>query len=532
MAPTAMGESSSRLNKSGRVRLKQWAPKVKSGCITCRIRRIKCDETKPSCTRCTSTGRNCDGYGDLALKQMIKPPHLLQMSSAWEQVSGNTIEIENFAFFRSVTTTDLAGFFDIGFWTGKLLQLAHQYPALWHAMTALACVHHDFVTDRTPSTVARVGDTPNMGFALVQFNKSIQSLRELLSRPSVTRLDKVVALSTCLLFTCMASLQGRQWQAFVHINSGLKMFHHWDLGVRKSKRLDHDREVDLLLVAFTQLDTQARPYLPNQRNNFQWTDSQIVLSSAKEPFRSLLDAYLSLEVHFNSLMRLMMSKEFANPARVAENLVKKQKCADDFEQWDVRLSGFVSSAAPSETDDRALDLLYIRRIFAHVFLSLDFTKGELCHDDFFEDYKRMLNLATKLLDDLNSTPQASKNTSHPNFCLSTTVAEPLFLIATRCREPTVRRNALRLLQRYPRREGICEGMVAAKIAETMIDIEEKGCHGGQADSCTTGQWVCGVHRVAIVNFILVAEKQIKIQIQTVEDLMLGRAERVLVTSYW
>ena len=27
-----------------------------------RIRHIKCDETKPSCLKCTSTGRVCDGY--------------------------------------------------------------------------------------------------------------------------------------------------------------------------------------------------------------------------------------------------------------------------------------------------------------------------------------------------------------------------------------------------------------------------------------------------------------------------------------
>ncbi|KAI1384916.1 uncharacterized protein F4822DRAFT_416684 [Hypoxylon trugodes] len=41
-------------------------PKVRTGCITCRIRRVKCDETKPSCTRCESTGRKCDGYGGAA----------------------------------------------------------------------------------------------------------------------------------------------------------------------------------------------------------------------------------------------------------------------------------------------------------------------------------------------------------------------------------------------------------------------------------------------------------------------------------
>lgn len=28
----------------------------------CRIRKVKCDETKPDCNKCTSTGRKCDGY--------------------------------------------------------------------------------------------------------------------------------------------------------------------------------------------------------------------------------------------------------------------------------------------------------------------------------------------------------------------------------------------------------------------------------------------------------------------------------------
>ncbi|KAL2807765.1 hypothetical protein BJX63DRAFT_60948 [Aspergillus granulosus] len=36
--------------------------KVRTGCITCKIRRVKCDEGKPSCSRCVSTGRKCDGY--------------------------------------------------------------------------------------------------------------------------------------------------------------------------------------------------------------------------------------------------------------------------------------------------------------------------------------------------------------------------------------------------------------------------------------------------------------------------------------
>ncbi|KAB8073596.1 hypothetical protein BDV29DRAFT_175216 [Aspergillus leporis] len=41
----------------------RWTPKVKPGCITCKIRKVKCDdEQKPYCRRCVSTGRKCDEY--------------------------------------------------------------------------------------------------------------------------------------------------------------------------------------------------------------------------------------------------------------------------------------------------------------------------------------------------------------------------------------------------------------------------------------------------------------------------------------
>jgi hypothetical protein len=39
------------------------APKkrTKTGCQTCRNRRIKCDETKPACNNCTRGKRVCEG---------------------------------------------------------------------------------------------------------------------------------------------------------------------------------------------------------------------------------------------------------------------------------------------------------------------------------------------------------------------------------------------------------------------------------------------------------------------------------------
>jgi hypothetical protein len=34
------------------------------GCMNCRTRRIKCDETQPNCRKCVASGRTCLGYRD------------------------------------------------------------------------------------------------------------------------------------------------------------------------------------------------------------------------------------------------------------------------------------------------------------------------------------------------------------------------------------------------------------------------------------------------------------------------------------
>ncbi|KAJ3497064.1 hypothetical protein NLG97_g2185 [Lecanicillium saksenae] len=44
-------------------RQKRWAVKTRTGCFTCRNRRVKCDETKPNYRRCAILGRACPGYG-------------------------------------------------------------------------------------------------------------------------------------------------------------------------------------------------------------------------------------------------------------------------------------------------------------------------------------------------------------------------------------------------------------------------------------------------------------------------------------
>ncbi|KAH8909252.1 hypothetical protein BR93DRAFT_926396 [Coniochaeta sp. PMI_546] len=64
-------------------------PKVRTGCINCKQRHLKCDEKKPNCTRCKDYGVHCQGYaasnvaarGDRCLPKRFQRPLLPRPAS-------------------------------------------------------------------------------------------------------------------------------------------------------------------------------------------------------------------------------------------------------------------------------------------------------------------------------------------------------------------------------------------------------------------------------------------------------------------
>lgn len=48
----------------------------KTGCLTCRTRRIKCDERKPGCERCENANFECAGYAEKRGLEFRKPSQI------------------------------------------------------------------------------------------------------------------------------------------------------------------------------------------------------------------------------------------------------------------------------------------------------------------------------------------------------------------------------------------------------------------------------------------------------------------------
>lgn len=164
-------------NNSTNRRKKRFHSKTTTGCSTCRARRVKCDETKPSCIRCLRTGRSCPGYNiQITWAQPVKSssdrnssPSIIPSKLTTYQSSD---EARNLAFFikRSAPMVSMAsGGSDL--WTVILPQVSWTYPELREMVYAFSCLDQHFMSSATTNAIKG-----RMRFALQHYNKAISGL--------------------------------------------------------------------------------------------------------------------------------------------------------------------------------------------------------------------------------------------------------------------------------------------------------------------------------------------------------------------
>jgi hypothetical protein len=209
-------------SKKPRKATKAHRRKVRTGCRTCKVRRLKCDETRPACLRCTKTGRLCDGYGPLAI------------ASLPFDIQGTDEEKRSYHFFRLQTATAILGQQDASYWTSSLLQLAYAQPAIKHVLIAMASIHEalqstDWYLNANDNDRGRALRM----FSWKQYNEAIQNI---LKDTAVNKMPLEILIIMCILFNQYDNFQCDYAAAFMHIQSGLKLIRQWSL---KNERSSH-----------------------------------------------------------------------------------------------------------------------------------------------------------------------------------------------------------------------------------------------------------------------------------------------------
>ncbi|KAJ4211070.1 hypothetical protein NW759_012825 [Fusarium solani] len=228
-------------------RKRAFHPRKRTGCITCKIRRVRCDEQKPSCNRCLSTGRKCDGYTDNSTELPSAPTstHLsfsetqiprrnatIPMSLGLPLPRRNDQELRSYRFFLDVTASEFAGVFDADFWLTDIPRTCHSDPAIWHAVVSLGAAHQGYLASRGSARA-----DPTSPFAVFQYNQAVKHLIHLPSSRTVPE-ERWRALIASVLFTYLCSIQGLHSQSGVHLSAAKSLLRELQNFNSRQSKLD------------------------------------------------------------------------------------------------------------------------------------------------------------------------------------------------------------------------------------------------------------------------------------------------------
>lgn len=196
-------------------RTRESTSRVRTGCTTCKARRVKCDEATPQCRRCAVGGRKCE----YSIARTTPTRNLITIYLPPTQLPPVLfVNDRGLEFFQRNLSSMLDGQLnsDSGFWSKLVLQLSHSEPSIRHAVSAVSFCYRD-VELSLHDPAGYVNANPE---AQLEWNKAIKSLSV---RIQVNPNSSLVPLVCCLLFTCFEFLKGNTESSMLHIQNGFKI---------------------------------------------------------------------------------------------------------------------------------------------------------------------------------------------------------------------------------------------------------------------------------------------------------------------
>ncbi|KAL4751207.1 hypothetical protein BDW72DRAFT_98639 [Aspergillus terricola var. indicus] len=465
-------------------------PRSRNGCITCKIRHVKCDEAKPFCNQCRKSGRKCDGYDNASQTQLRariaerhQPLNRNTLGADHRLVlrQGTGTERRYIEFFYTRTSHAFAGFYDSKLWSYLIPQFGEYEPSVRHAMTAIGALHERFQLSASApgSAILMVeGSAPTERFVLEEYNKSIQTLVKSLAAHCPEGSINL-ALTTCCLFVCLEMLQGNRKEALDHIEAGLRIIHKHEqftsTGSGWTSEL-YQQLRDLFLRLNLQASFMGRLLAPLNVDSPDTRNGHIFTNLPEA--RSHLDRLMTKTLRFIRSVGILREERL--PAVLAKFEAERDQICEAMLSWRWSHDKLLDKLGPEvQQSDLCASLLlriYYQTALLWVHVVLD--RDENGHDNFTADFESLISHAEEILC-LTSptcvTEKARVEEAETAFSLEGEIIAPMYYAALRCRNPFLRRRALNILFQYSKREGMWDARHYAQVTKIVVEIEESQC---------------------------------------------------------
>ena len=482
-------------------RVKRYISRVRTGCQTCKIRRVKCDEERPFCQRCTTTGRTCDGY-ELPIKQhqqivAAKSLSLTRSGASLTKISGTSEESRSLEFYFQRAAPKISGLLGNDFWFRHAFQIGYSEQAVRHALIAIGYL---FETQGKAhaSQYCRFPVYTEDEFLLGQYNRAIGCL---IKRISDTSDPSEVSVVTCVLLMCLECMMRRPLACYVHYRSGLDIL----LSMRKQKTIGRlpaaqdlgsvelkssasnptiapkrpttDLVEETLVPLFTRLTVSAilngaeRSTVP-----ISFTEST-TLRNIPTTFPSADEAwYILVDLMNQGLKFITMSAEKKyTQTLLAEDFSLQSRLLLCLDHWLRALTKYECTSGKSHKTDPLLCSLWVLHRCTWIWLSCCTDPLEMEYDNHLDGFQQLVSMEEVLVNNWSATNMTA--TTELNFTHDMEFVAPTYFTTFRCRDPIVRRKALSLLQKCKRREGLWDSEQCVAMAKRILAFEEAGLSG-------------------------------------------------------
>lgn len=396
-----------------------------------RIRRVKCDETKPECQRCTKTGRKCEGYKHVLKSRDQSPaaaasfrnpsflvvpqkPHPTSIPrNPSRSISPDSAENRSFFFFQTQTLPKWTEFFDSELWSQKILQLSHSEPAIKHGILALSTMHERF------ESTSPLFSTKTNDFAFVQYMHAVKHSNDLLTAHQEGKIDLEKVLIACIIFTCYENLAGNYRAANMHLRNGMRILRQHKANVSSERQTSAAAEsIAHVLYRF---DLQAMTFSDNASPYDYGFENPPDCPRVPDAYTKNLDARNDLV----GLLRCMMwisGIANINPHAPEHPIWLRiyTELMGSFEKWESAFDKYSCNIPLHEQGDPKIyagnTLLKMYTIMARtVVLAGAGMRTEMAWDSFVDSFKTIVDLAETIpvLARPNSQPSSVSSTTPP-----------------------------------------------------------------------------------------------------------------------
>ncbi|KAI0858856.1 hypothetical protein F4860DRAFT_287529 [Xylaria cubensis] len=447
--------------------------RVRTGCVTCKTRKVKCSEEQPFCQRCITSGRKCGGYNvprawlfepnqararlsDTAIERVERSP-----STTYSHLP-SAHDRRSFDLYIDQTVPLLSAYFGYSFWAQTLPKIAFHEPVVMRMILA------------TSSLI----ESTELQDLVLEDNKAYQSnYRNVMARMTCKQPPSTVyVLMICVLLACCEFFRGNYVVGMNHITSGARILDEWFNTTYRKGKADL-AEANLILTEVAPLfasilkkaPTYGVPVSLASEMGLKLSPS-LELPYVPKAFSSIHQARHTLD----GLIHLTVKLIDVHCEDISSNGPLVPQLKTTVASYGEALKSF-EAQLPSTKKHQLAMWLYLFRAHHEVLNVILSTYpvnhlSQTCYMQYTPNFALIIDRYKKMWPGFELF-RASNNSYGPQWHAG--FIPPLFFVATKCVDREIQSEAISYLQSLRLQEKSWNSCVAASIAARLVHLQER-----------------------------------------------------------